>query len=257
MSTFKLASLMAAATAASLLAACSNNSGNGGFQTPPNTTPGSNDNSGQTTTHTTPTTPTAPSAYDKLDLSAYVGGTSYENEQVIALDKANKALLLYLPLPPGPFSSAYIDVPNVKGVQVATSLDSQQKARLAVKIPLRLIVKDKVTLPPANSLPGGRTLPMMPSGEFPSLALGLNQNSDKKVYLYFGVNAVGLFLESSYFPEYLGITAPIKNKAGTRTLGYFTIVPKAGANNGGLFLSFLLPKDLSKIIDDHLSGVIK
>lgn len=252
----KITSRMLAMVATSLLVACSND---GGFQTPSNPgspSPGSNDNSSQGSNPSTPTTPTTPSAYDKLDMSAYVGGTSYENEQVVSLDKANNALLLFLPLPPGPFSSVYIDVPNVKGVKIATALDSQQKARLAVSIPLKLIIKDKVTLPPANSLPGGRSLPMMPSGEFPSLGLGLNQNSDKKVYLYFGVNAVGLFLESSYFPEYLGITAPIKNKAGTRTLGYFTIVPKAGANNGGLFLSLLLPKDLAKIIDDHLSGVI-
>lgn len=251
----EVTSLMVALAATSLLGACGNNEGFQALSSTANPPPGStNDNSDQ---GTAPTTPQAPSAYDKLEISAYIGGTSYENEQVIALDKENNALLLYLPLPPGPFSSVYIDVPDVKGVQIATSLNSQQNARLAVKIPLKLIVKDKVTLPPSNSLPGGRSLPMMPSGEFPSLALGLNQNSDKKVFLYFGVNAVGLFLESSYFPEYLGITAPIKNKAGTRTLGYFTIVPKAGVNNGGLFLSFLLPKDIAKIIDDHLSGIIK
>nr|WP_295900518.1 hypothetical protein [uncultured Bdellovibrio sp.] len=249
----KTTSLMVALIATTtLLAACSKD----GFQTLPaaggNTSQGSSDNSGQGTTPT----PKPPSAYDKLEMSGIVGGTSYENEQVIALDKNNNALLLYLPLPPGPFSNIYIDVPNVKGVKIQTVLDSQQKARVAVSIPLKLIVKDKVTLPPANSLPGGRALPMMPSGEFPSLALGLNQNSDNKIYLYFGVNAVGMFMESSFFPEYLGITAPIKNKAGTRTLGYFTIVPKAGVNNGGLFLSFILPNDLAKIIDDHLSGII-
>lgn len=255
MKTFKTTSLMVALIATTtLLAACNKD----GFQTLAPTTgnsnQGSSDNSGQGG-ETTPT-PKPPSAYDKLEMSGLVGGTSYENEQVIALDKPNNALLLYLPLPPGPFSNIYIDVPNVKGVKIQTVLDSQQKARVAVSIPLKLIVKNKVSLPPANSLPGGRALPMMPSGEFPSLALGLNQNSSNKIYLYFGVNAVGMFMESSFFPEYLGITAPIKNKAGTRTLGYFTIVPKAGANNGGLFLSFILPNDLAKIIDDHLSGII-
>lgn len=246
------AKLMGAMIATTLLAACGKN---GGFeaQAPSSVADGSNSSQGTTT----PSTPTAPSPYEKMDLNAYVGGTSYENEQVFALDKANNALLLYLPLPPGPFSNVYIDAPNVKGVKIATVLDSQQKARVAISIPLRLIVKDKVTtLPSATTLPGGRALPMMPSGEYPSLALGLNPNSDNKVYLYLGVNAVGLFLESSYFPEYFGITAPVKNQAGTRTLGYFTIVPKSGAYNGGLFLSFLLPKDLAKIIDDHLSGII-
>jgi hypothetical protein len=120
-----------------------------------------------------------------------------------------------------------------------------------------MIVKDKVTtLPTATTLPGGRALPMMPSGEYPSLGLAIDASSNNKVYLYIGVNAVGIFVESGFFPEYLGITAPIKNKAGTRTLGYFTIVPKQGQNKGGLFLSFLMPKDLATIIDNHLSGII-
>ncbi|KHD88239.1 MAG: hypothetical protein OM95_10050 [Bdellovibrio sp. ArHS] len=243
--------LVMALLSTSLLAACSK----GGFETlatDGNSSQGSSgDNSGQDTPP-----PSVPSQFDKLDMNAYVGSGTYENEQVVALDKANNALLLYLPLPPGPFSSVYIDVPSAKGVKIQTVLDSQQKARVAVSIPLRLIVKDKVTLPPATTLPGGRALPMMPSGEYPSLALGLNQNSDNKIYLYMGVNAVGLFVESSFFPEYVGITAPIKNQAQTRTLGYFTIVPKQGSNKGGLFLSFLLPNDLAAIIDDHLSGII-
>lgn len=251
MSTSKTAGLVVAMITATLLTACGKN---GGFEAITPSAVGGN--SSQGTTNPTPG-PVAPSPYEKMDLNAYVGGTSYENEHVFSVDKANNALLLYLPLPPGPFSDVYIDVPSVKGIKIATVLDSQQKARVAVSIPLRLIVKDKVTtLPSSSTLPGGRALPMMPSGEYPSLGLGLNQNSDNKVYLYLGVNAVGLFLESSYFPEYFGITAPVKNQAGTRTLGYFTIVPKAGANNGGLFLSFLLPKDLAKIIDDHLSGII-
>ncbi|XGC80137.1 hypothetical protein ACES2L_12475 [Bdellovibrio bacteriovorus] len=254
MITAKTTSLMMAVLSSALLVACSK----GGFEAASTTS--TSNNSGQSTTtpeETTPTTPKEPSAYDKMDMNAFVASGSYENEQVISIDKANNALLLFLPMPPGlPFSGINIDVPQAKGVKIATVLDSQQKARVAVSIPLKLIIKGGVTLPGASTLPGGRPLPMMPSGEFPSLALGLNQNSDNKVYLYFGVNAAGLFIESSYFPEYFGITAPIRNKAKTRTLGYFTIVPKQGLNNGGLFLSFILPNDLAKIIDDHLSGII-
>lgn len=254
MTTSNTARLFVALMATTVLASCGNN---GGFQTQ---SPSSvaDDSSGQGTAAPPVAAPPGPSPYDKLDLNAYVSGTTYENEKAFALDKANNALLLYLPLPPGPFSSVYIDAPNVRGVKISTVLDSQQKARVAVSIPLKLIVKNKITtLPSSSTLPGGRALPMMPSGEYPSLGLGLNQKSDNKVYLYIGVNAVGMFVESSYFPEYFGITAPVKNQAGTRTLGYFTIVPKAGANNGGLFLSFLLPKDLAKIIDDHLSDIIQ
>lgn len=238
---------MIAAASTLLLVACGSN---GGFESL------SSQNSTQDNTNQQTPPPSGPSEFQKLDMSAFVGGTSYENEQVVALDKPNNMLILSLPLPPGPFNSVYIDIPNVKGVKLATTLDSQQKARLSVSIPLKLIFKDKVSLPTANKLPDGRDLPMMPSGEFPSLGVGIHPSSDNKIYLYFGVDAVGLFLESSYFPEYIGITVPIKNKSGTRTLGYFTIVPKAGVNKGGLFLSFRLPKDIATIIDNHLSGVI-
>ena len=253
----KTARWMGALFATAVLAACSNQGGFESLGGTSNTSQGSSsggDNSGQGA-ETPPVTPAPPSAYDKLELSAHVGGGAYENEQVMSLDKANNALLLYLPLP-GAFSQLYIDVPQVKGVQIKTVLDSQQKARVAVSIPLRLIVKDKVTTLPASRLPNGNALPMMPSGELPSLGLGLNQNSSNKLYLYFGVSAVGMFVESSFFPEYFGMTSPLKNAAGTRTLGYLTIVPKSGAYNGGLFLSFILPNDLAKIIDDHLSGII-
>lgn len=256
MTTLKTARTLVALMTLTVLAACG---GQGGFESVPGGTSsqGSTDgsNSGQGGTAPTPTPPSTPSAYEKLDLNGYVGGGTYENERVLALDKANNALLLFLPLP-GAFSSLYIDVPQVKGVQIKTVMDSQQNARVAVSIPLRFLVKDRVNTLPANKLPNGNALPMMPSGELPSLGLGLNPNSDNKLYMYFGVNAVGLFIESSFFPSYLGLTYPLKNSAGTRTLGYFTIVPKSGNYNGGLFLSFILPNDIAKIIDDHLSGII-
>jgi hypothetical protein len=131
---------------------------------------------------------------------------------------------------------------------------------LVVSIPLKYIVRDKISiLPKASSLPDGRALPQMPSGEYPSLALNINPNasSNKQTYLYLNTEAVGLYFQSSFFPKFgIGITVPIKNKLGTRTLGYFTIVSKTDTSNGGLFLSFLMPDDLGTIIDDHLSGII-
>lgn len=239
----------------SMLAGCSK----GGFETLTNTENGSSSQgSSQNDNSEDPVTPPppVPSAFDKLELSAFVDGGNYDTEQVMSLDKNNKSLLLFLPLPPGPFTNLYLEVPEVKGVKVATALDAQQKARVAISIPLKLIVRDKVNLPPSTTLPGGRPLPMMPSGEYPSLALGLNQASANKVYLYLGINAVGIFVESSYFPEFVGITAPIKNEAGTRIMGAFTIVPKSGPNNGGLFLSFRMPQDFATIIDNHLGGLL-
>ena len=89
----KTARLMGALLAAAVLAACSNQGGFESLGNPGNNSQGSTggDNSGQGT-DVPPPVPKPPSAYDKLELSAHVGGGAYENEQVMSLDKANNAL---------------------------------------------------------------------------------------------------------------------------------------------------------------------
>ncbi|HWU43728.1 MAG TPA: hypothetical protein VN132_09830 [Bdellovibrio sp.] len=198
---------------------------------------------------------TTPSAYDKLDMEGYVSGGSYDNNFAVSLDKTNNALVVNLPIPAGPFSNLYVDIPNLKGAKIKTYYNSNNLPQVAISVPLQYVLHGVTTLP-SSKLPNGNPLPAMPSGEAPSLAFGLNQNSENKVYLYIGVNAVGLYIESSYIPQYIGMTFPIKNKAQTQILGYLTIVPKSGTYNGGIFTAVPLPNDVAKIIDDHLSGLI-
>lgn len=245
------AKVIAALSTLSLLAACTN----GGFQSLSTTAGGSNSGQSTDSGSTTPTTPAQPSAYDKLDMDGYVAGGSYDSNFAVSIDKPNNALIVNLPIPAGPFSNLYVDIPNLKGAKIKTYYDSSNRAQVAVSIPLQYVLHGVTTLP-SSKLPNGNPLPAMPSGEAPSLAFGLNQNSENKVYLYIGVNAVGLYIENSYIPQYIGMTFPIKNKAQTKILGYLTIVPKSGNFNGGLFTSFPLPNDVAKIIDDHLSGLI-
>lgn len=197
-----------------------------------------------------------PTAYDKLDLEGYVDGGSYDNTFAVNLDKPNNALIINLPIPAGPFTNLYVDIPDLKGAKIRTYYDSNNLPQVAVSVPLSYILGGVKNIPAAR-LPNGNALPAMPSGEAPSLAFGLNQNSENKVYLYIGVNAIGLYIENSYIPSYLGMTFPIKNKMKTKILGYFTLVPKSGNFNGGLFCSVPLPVEVSKIIDDHLSGVLQ
>ncbi|MDG0815679.1 hypothetical protein [Bdellovibrio svalbardensis] len=248
----RAAQMIATLGALSLLAACSG----GGFQSLSSVA----DNSGQSTGGTndgqsTPTPAPTPSAYDKLDMEGYVSGGAYDSNFAVKLDKENDALIVNLPIPAGPFSNIYVDVPNLKGAKIKTYYDANNKPQVAISVPLKHVLRGVSTLP-SSKLPNGNALPAMPSGEAPSLAFGLNANSENKVYLYIGVNAVGLYIENSYIPQYIGITLPIKNKAQTKILGYFTIVPKSGNFSGGLFTSFPLPNDIAKIIDDHLSGII-
>lgn len=239
--------MIATLSTISLLTACTG----GGFQSLSSIA----DNSSQSTGGGTAPTPTTPSAYDKLDMEGYVSGGSYDNNFAIKLDKENDALIVNLPIPSGPFSNLYIDVPELKGAKIKTYYDANNRPQVALSVPLKYVLRGVSTLP-SSKLPNGNALPAMPSGEAPSLAFSLNANSENKVYLYIGVNAVGLYIENSYIPEYIGITLPIKNKAQTKILGYFTIVPKSGNFKGGLFTSFPLPNEIAKIIDDHLSGLI-
>lgn len=235
-----------------LLAGCNQS----GFQTLEgiSSQQGSSDNASSGSDGNSPL-PSQPSAYDKLQMSGYVSGGNYDGDQVMALDKENNALLLYLPVP-GIFFNFYADKTAVNGVKIVTQMNSQQKARVAVSIPLRLLVKDKVQTIGAGTLPNGDLLPQVASGEAMTLGLSLNLTSKMPLYTYFGVSAVGIFLESSFFPEYIGMSMPIKNKNGLGAWGFLTIVPKKGSHNGGLFLSVKLPNDIARIIDQHLSGVI-
>ncbi len=253
MALVRVTQMIATFSALSVLTACSG----GGFQSLSSVADNSSQSTGGGSNNgqSNPTTPTTPSAYDKLDMEGYVSGGSYDNNFAVKLDNANNALIVNLPIPAGPFSNLYVDVPDLKGVKIKTYYDSSNRPQVALSVPLKYVLRGVTTLP-ASKLPNGNALPAMPSGEAPSLAFSLNANSENKVYLYIGVNAVGLYIENSYIPQYIGITMPIKNKAQTKILGYFTIVPKSGNFNGGLFTSFPIPNDIAKIIDDHLSGII-
>ncbi|MNK11938.1 hypothetical protein D3C87_299890 [compost metagenome] len=241
----KLISLCTCITLAGLLSACSQ-----GFQTPNagalDQEPGSSGG--------TPNTPAPPSAFEKLDMKGTVAGNVYDGTWAFDLDKANNALLVNLPIPANPLIDLNVTIPELPGAKLRTYKDSSNKTQVVVSIPLKYVVKGVNFLPSAR-LPSGDALPNMPSGELASIgvSLGANQN----VHLYVGVNAVGLYVESSYIPEYLGFTAPIKNQAGTRILGYFSLVPKKGNFKGGLFVALPLPNDIAKILDDHMAGLIQ
>lgn len=199
-------------------------------------------------------TPSGPSEFDKLDLRGHVDGGMYDKALSFDLDKVNNALIINLPIPANPFIDLYLDIPELKGAKIKAYQDAQQNSFVAISIPLKYVVKGASFLP-SNKLPNGQSLPRMPSGEAPSLAISLGNN--QKVHLYIGVNAVGMYIESSYIPSNFGVTLPIKNQARTRILGYLTIVPKTTNFNGGVFVALPLPAQVAKIIDDHLAGIIQ
>lgn len=220
-------------------------------------TPGlgsSNQSSGSTDNGSSGGVANPPSEFQKLDAKGVVDGGTYDGNWAFDLDKTNNALLVNLPIPAAPGLQLNVDLPSLPGAKIKTYVDGNGKNQVVVSVPLKYVVKG-VNFLPATRLPNGNALPMMPSGEAASLgvSLGTNQN----VHLYVGVNAVGLYVESSYIPEYISLTTPIKNEAGTRILGYFTIVPKTTNYKGGLFVAFPIPNDIARILDDHLSSIIQ
>ena len=94
----------------------------------------------------------------------------------------------------------------------------------------------------------------MPVNQASTLAFSLSNGADNTVHLYLTPNAVGIYLENSYIPQYMGVTTSIRNKVQTKILGYFTIVSKTDNYSGGLFAAFPLSNDVVQAIADHLSG---
>ena len=252
MSLAKSVQILATFLAISTLVACSN----GGFSAlstaVENASQSTGDNNGQGST--TPTTPTTPSAYDKLDMEGYVSGGDYDGNFSVNLDKPNNALIINLPIPSGSFNSwSSVSIPNLPGALIKTYYDSNNRPQVAASIPLSYVLHGVSTLPSA-SLPNGNALPSMPVSQASTLAFSLSNGADNTVHLYLTPNAVGIYLENSYIPQYMGVTTSIRNKVQTKILGYFTIVSKTDNYSGGLFAAFPLSNDVVQAIADHLSG---
>jgi hypothetical protein len=196
--------------------------------------------------------PPTNSEYQQLDMTGLVSGGVYDKVWATNLDKSANAVLMNLPLPGNPALVLETAIAQLPGAKLKTYQDSQQKTYVAVSIPLKYIVK-AVSLP-AATLPSGDALPSMPTADAPSLSLDLG-NGDLKLYLYLGSNAVGLYIESSYIPSYMGMTLPIKSSTGTRVLGSFKVVAQKGSFKGGLFNTLSIAPEIAKILSDRVKQI--
>ncbi len=206
-----------------------------------------NDGSGDTDPNS-PTTPTnPPESYQKLELAGIVGGGSYEDLTVLNLDKTHGRFSFKLPLNVALAEATYQT--TLSKLLIETTKVQTSKSDVSVQLPLQYLYADLSKLP-SKGLPNGNALPMMPDSQLPSLSLALS--STEKVHLYFGSGSFGYFLESTSIPASVQMTAPIQNTARTRTIGYFTVIPKSGSNPGGLFIALILPSDIGLIIQEYL-----
>ena len=174
--------------------------------------------------------------------------------QVVSLDLNTKELKLTLPMPlNGYIDGSKIDVmlKDIQGARLTLEQLPRGSSALVLRIPLTHVLKGVDFLPPSK-LPNGDRLPQVPDGELPALAVQLTQIKDIKATVYLGRTVVGIFVNTPFDP-YIGLTLPVTNADRSTTWGYFSTIPaKQGVADGGFFISFALPADLARAIDDML-----
>lgn len=195
----------------------------------------------------------ADQAFKSLSVDGTVSGGTDSTTQVISIDKTNMQVVVRLPLPLGTLSGATMTpmpINEIPGATIGLEATASGSSALTLRVPLEAYLKGIAFLP-AGRLPNGDPLPAIPDGELPSIALQLSKLGGAKVTIYLAPSVIGLYVESPVNP-YIGLTLPIRNKAKTRTWGYFSSVPAKGTYKGGFFMSLAMPDDIARIIDDVL-----
>lgn len=253
--TMKKIFLMVAA--ASLLSACSNN----GFHAGDNATGSlSGDNSGQGGDQGGDPDDgggdnNPPQPKPAVDLNGYVDGGQYSQKQTFTFDKEKNEFVISMPL--GMDAGLVLingTIPSLPDVEFYVNRGADGTAYLVLRVPIRYFVRGVNSIP-SGRLPNGQPLPM-PSGELPAAAFEIKPGSNLKAYLYIGVEAIGVFVESNFItcqglPICIDMQFPIRNSARTKVLGYFSfLMPRNGAK-GGFFISSVLPPEIARILDEH------
>jgi hypothetical protein len=192
-----------------------------------------------------------------VQLNAAVSGGQYNNQHVISLDTANSQLVVTLPMPINPGISTGVQASLPIAQLPGASLGFQNLAPLGVsavlKIPLRDIVHGLQTAAP-QALPNGDPIPAVPSGELPAIAVQLSNigsigSTPITATIYMLETYIAIYVNSPVNP-FISLTLPI-NESG-KTVGYFSTVPaKSNTVQGGFFISFQLPADVSRWIDSN------
>lgn len=190
--------------------------------------------------------------FQNMKVDGTVSGGSYGENEVIAIDKVKKELIVRFPILATPFMdpSLMVQVPDIEGAYFTMETMPDGSPTLALRIPLSKVLRGVEFLPP-SALPNGDPLPGVPDGELPSAAVQLTRTSTKAT-IYLSPSYVGVYVNSEFDP-YIALTLPIRNQARTKTWGYFSTVPaKSPTVPGGFFVSIKLPDDIARIIDEVL-----
>lgn len=205
------------------------------------------------------TPPAQVAPIDQVDLKSRVDDSSNKLGMNGALtfdfDKTNGQFIIMVPMPSGVVFTPTGTFTKYPDITFGPIFDATTgKVKVAVRIPVKYILKGVSTIPAAK-LPNGDPLPAMPAGqgELPSLGLTFPQDGTQ-VSIYIGVNALGLYVtlpQSAALPLPVNITVPVKNKDKSKTYGFLTYVNAKSGFPPGLFISSAVPKDVARVLEDY------
>ncbi|MBL7669556.1 MAG: hypothetical protein JNM39_03650 [Bdellovibrionaceae bacterium] len=190
-----------------------------------------------------------------VDVSSFISGGTFDKMQVVEIDPIRKDLIFRLPLGMNQFILVNSgELPDFPGITFRTEILPNGQARLALRVPLKYVLRGVKHLDP-KKLPNGDPLPGVPSGEMPGLALTLDSTNKVQMALYLGADFVAIFVESPFDPT-ISLQFPIKNANGNKYVGSFGIIAAketpAKSFQGGFFLSYQLLPEFSSILDKYV-----
>lgn len=197
-------------------------------------------------------TPTPAKVVDLTQLEGVVSGGSYDNHLAFKVDKPSNSIIISMPLGINYYvGNMSGEVASMPGVTYKVEINPNNgQAVFKIKVPVQYFIKGGQFTDKTATLPNGDPIPMFPDGEPPTTALTFAQN-DVSGQIYLSPGAFGVFITTPFDP-YLSLTMPIKNKAKTKVLGYFSLVRKKNGFNGGFFMSLILPPEIAQALEDSL-----
>ncbi len=183
-------------------------------------------------------------SWNDVNLNAKVDGGDQNGKIVVMLEKETQTLLLIMPLP---ISLLVPDMPikELPGASLVNYQRSDGSVALAVRVPLKALIKGVAWQNP-QKLPNGDNLPYFPAGEPPRFGVKFYEKDKVRLYLYLGVNAAALYVESSELGLPFGVLYPVKDKEQNRIVGAFGLVPEKSTFWGGIYLAAKLPDDVAR-----------
>jgi hypothetical protein len=187
---------------------------------------------------------------ETTNLKGFVSGGQNDGQQVLSFDPVAGEFLLAVPL--GKLIAVSLtstEIPQYPGTRLYTSDGNDGTKYIVLAVPLRYILRD-VTMEPKGRLPNGDALPEMPGGELPFAAFAIAKNN-VKIYLYVGMDSVGVFVEESEINPFIGLSWPIVNQVQQK-VGTFALIPEKGSFPGGFFLGIHLDAKIARALDKFI-----